>query len=372
MERWFSIPRRAARHLASVFVVIVVAAACGRSHAAAGGQAATSGERNADSQTRHVPLREGLMLVSAYRNTDGDFEAIDTVTHADGAGVTIAVSSDEPADTCRGRRRSSGLRLILREDLEEAHALRSEFAACSSEPERHPGSTAIGVSASVLRELTTQGHALLSATTTVAGMVPGVLTRIEPETVPIRVIVNDEPVDLKAVHVRWQSSVGAREYWILDDATNPLVLRGTYNGKPFLEVVKVSYPSDHTAAATRIEHDLAKEGRAIVYGIYFDFGSERIKEESITTLAEIARVFQQNPSWSLAVEGHTDNIGGDAYNLDLSRRRAAAVKQELVARYKIDGRRLQTNGYGASRAKETNDTLEGRARNRRVELVKVK
>ena len=55
-------------------------------------------------------------------------------------------------------------------------------------------------------------------------MVPGVLTRIEPGTVPVKVIVNDEPVDLKAVHARWQSSVGVREYWILDDAANPLVL----------------------------------------------------------------------------------------------------------------------------------------------------
>jgi outer membrane protein OmpA-like peptidoglycan-associated protein len=87
-------------------------------------------------------------------------------------------------------------------------------------------------------------------------------------------------------------------------------------------------------------------------------------------LAEIARVVQQNPSWSLAVEGHTDNIGGDASNIDLSKRRAAAVKQALVARYRIDGQRLQTNGYGASRPKDTNDTIEGRARNRRVELVK--
>ncbi len=87
-------------------------------------------------------------------------------------------------------------------------------------------------------------------------------------------------------------------------------------------------------------------------------------------LAEIARVLQQNPSWSLGVEGHTDNIGGEASNIGLSTRRAAAVKQALVARYRIDGQRLHTNGYGASRPKGTNDTIEGRARNRRVELVK--
>ena len=68
--------------------------------------------------------------------------------------------------------------------------------------------------------------------------------------------------------------------------------------------------------------------------------------------------------------GGADSIGGDAYNLDLSRRRSAAVKQALVTRYKIGENRLQTSGFGASRPKDRNDTMEGRARNRRVELVK--
>ena len=77
-----------------------------------------------------------------------------------------------------------------------------------------------------------------------------------------------------------------------------------------------------------------------------------------------------HPAWALSVDGHTDNIGGDAYNLDLSKRRAAAVKQALVSRFKIADTRLATSGFGASRPKATNATLEGRAQNRRVELVK--
>jgi outer membrane protein OmpA-like peptidoglycan-associated protein len=122
--------------------------------------------------------------------------------------------------------------------------------------------------------------------------------------------------------------------------------------------------------AKRIEEDLATEGRAIVYGIYFDFASDRIKEESEPVLAEIAQVLRQNATWNLNVEGHTDNIGGDAYNLDLSRRRSAAVKQALTSRHRIGPDRLQTSGFGASSPKDRNDTMEGRARNRRVELVK--
>jgi OOP family OmpA-OmpF porin len=70
------------------------------------------------------------------------------------------------------------------------------------------------------------------------------------------------------------------------------------------------------------------------------------------------------------VDGHTDNIGGDTFNLDLSQRRAAAVKQALATRYHIGPDRLSTAGFGATRPVESNDTMEGRARNRRVELVR--
>ena len=131
-------------------------------------------------------------------------------------------------------------------------------------------------------------------------------------------------------------------------------------------------PAVNAAAGTakRIEEDLAKDGRSIIYGIYFDFASDRIKEESEPVLSEIAQVLRANPTWNLNVEGHTDSIGSDADNLDLSRRRSAAVKQALTTRYKIDLDRLQTSGYGESRPKDRNDTMEGRARNRRVELVK--
>jgi outer membrane protein OmpA-like peptidoglycan-associated protein len=78
----------------------------------------------------------------------------------------------------------------------------------------------------------------------------------------------------------------------------------------------------------------------------------------------------KHPEWKLSVSGHTDNVGGDAYNLDLSKRRAAAVKQALVARYHIAPDHLTTDGYGASHPVDTNDTFEGRARNRRVELMR--
>jgi outer membrane protein OmpA-like peptidoglycan-associated protein len=125
------------------------------------------------------------------------------------------------------------------------------------------------------------------------------------------------------------------------------------------------------AAADKLEKALADTGKVDVYSIYFSFNSDVIREESEPTLKEIAEVLRRHPDWKLGVNGHTDNIGGDQYNLDLSKRRSAAVKQALVSRYTIAAGRLTTSGFGRSQPKDTNETLAGRAKNRRVELVKL-
>jgi outer membrane protein OmpA-like peptidoglycan-associated protein len=115
---------------------------------------------------------------------------------------------------------------------------------------------------------------------------------------------------------------------------------------------------------------LKDEGRAEIYGIYFDFDSDQIRSESEPVLAEIADVLKKQPEWKLSVEGHTDNVGGDKHNLVLSQSRAASVINALVTRHQTSADRLFPTGYGASKPKATNDTVEGRALNRRVELVR--
>ena len=105
-----------------------------------------------------------------------------------------------------------------------------------------------------------------------------------------------------------------------------------------------------------------------IYGIYFDFNSATIKPDSEAVLRQISDILHKNPDWKLSVAGHTDNIGDASTNQGLSERRAAAVKNALVNEYKIAADRLTTRGYGASRPIESNSTVEGRARNRRVEL----
>ncbi len=142
-------------------------------------------------------------------------------------------------------------------------------------------------------------------------------------------------------------------------------------------MIKITYPpappsqkSNQPRPPSAIEQQLKENKKVDIYGIYFDFASDRLKPESTPVLEEIAGVLKDNPDWKLTVSGHTDNVGGDAYNLDLSKRRAAAVKQALVTQYHIAPERLSTDGFGASRPVDTNDTLAGRARNRRVELTR--
>jgi len=132
-----------------------------------------------------------------------------------------------------------------------------------------------------------------------------------------------------------------------------------------VQVIRVTYPSDKPS----IEQQLEKNHKAITWGITFDFNSDTIRPVSEPVLKEIARAMAEKPDWKLTITGHTDNIGGHKYNRGLSQRRAAAVKKALVDRYHEDPNRLSTSGDGDSDAIDTNDTLEGRARNRRVELT---
>jgi outer membrane protein OmpA-like peptidoglycan-associated protein len=193
---------------------------------------------------------------------------------------------------------------------------------------------------------------------------------IEAQDVPVRVVVNDQEVDLPAVHARGVTGEYQGEFWFLDNPDAPITLKFVIkegDRQDELNAVKIIVPvqqEQRIAAALREEH------RAIIEGLYFDFDKATIRPESGVVLSSVAQVLRENPSWKLRVEGNTDNIGTDAYNMKLSMGRAAAVRQALVGQYRVGATRLTTAGYGASRPKTTNDTLEGRAFNRRVELVR--
>jgi OmpA-OmpF porin, OOP family len=110
-------------------------------------------------------------------------------------------------------------------------------------------------------------------------------------------------------------------------------------------------------------------GKVAVYGLYFDTDKDAVKSESQPTLAEIAKLLTSEPTLHLHIVGHTDNQGKSDYNLDLSRRRAASVVAELTSKYGIPATRLDAFGCGMYSPVASNEAEEGRARNRRVELV---
>jgi OmpA-OmpF porin, OOP family len=124
-------------------------------------------------------------------------------------------------------------------------------------------------------------------------------------------------------------------------------------------------------AAPDTRSKLITEGKWSTTGILFDVNSDKIKESSYGTLKEIATVLSENADVKVKIIGHTDSDGDDAKNLDLSKKRAAAVKNALSKEFNIDETRLDTDGLGESKPVGDNKTPEGKAQNRRVEFVKL-
>ncbi|MBU8933235.1 MAG: OmpA family protein [candidate division Zixibacteria bacterium] len=139
------------------------------------------------------------------------------------------------------------------------------------------------------------------------------------------------------------------------DAANPTLFRGfrfAEGGKSMRE-------------------QLDEDGKIVTHGILFDPGSHVIKGESFKTLKNIGRLFEDDPGLRLSIEGHTDSDGSEEHNVTLSQNRAKAVLDYLVSKFSIGAGQLESKGWGESKPIGTNDTSEGKANNRRVELVKL-
>jgi outer membrane protein OmpA-like peptidoglycan-associated protein len=330
-----------------------------------------------------VPLCPGLMVVGAVSEPQGDYEPIVTVDGVDGDAVHLRFASQRPAPG-GGLRKLSVRRTVRRADLDTATAVMAWFNPRA--PVLIPGATAIGTSRAILRALKTTG-ATLALFEAGSSAVPNVhdyrmnyaLRRVPDAPPRLALLVNGAVRELPVVHARGTYMGETAELVVLDDDANPLVLRlslGSSHEVPTLaRAVRISYPCLPSGGAgsrmSPLERALLESGRADVYDIYFDFDSDRIREESGPTLREIVDLLRRHPDWRLAISGHTDGIGNDRYNLELSARRAAAVKAALTGMEGIGEVRLTTSGAGETSPKDRNDTPEGRARNRRVELVRM-
>ena len=380
-----------------------------------------------------VALRKGLTVVTAIQETFGDYESYKEIKSITDDAVNMQYRAEvpdaqNPFDTQKQSgpprmRRITSVRKILRADLANAHEYAQNFS--DALPPVLSGTTALGISSAALNDLKSTGETpftyqkggLLGGLGGLLGGLSGLtdansgrgkgnagdkdamaeiqkmsktnctLKRADQKTYAFPVLMNDQRVQLPAIRAICKSEDEEAEFYFLDDAQNPLSLTWKLGDSERLQVIKIILPpptpdgqgssgasggssSADSAGVKQLEQKLQEQQKVQIYGIYFDFASAQIKPESKPTLDEIAEVMKLHPDWKLNVAGHTDNVGGDAFNLDLSKKRSAAVKEALVSQYRISADRLITAGYGASSPVETNETLEGRARNRRVELSK--
>ena len=142
-------------------------------------------------------------------------------------------------------------------------------------------------------------------------------------------------------------------------------LQGTNDQPVFMGNLRIA------AGGKDLYKALDESGRVTAEGIFFDTNSDRIRPESEPALTEIGDMLVKHEDLRLAIEGHTDNVGGTAKNQTLSEKRAAAVRQWLVTNKGVAAARLEARGYGASKPAGDNGTEDGRQKNRRVELVKL-
>ena len=143
------------------------------------------------------------------------------------------------------------------------------------------------------------------------------------------------------------------------------------NGLIWLTVVeKAGMAQEIVANAEAFSNDIKTTGHAAIYGIYFDTGKSVIKPESDAALVEIAKLLKGDAKLKVNVVGHTDSVGGIESNMKLSQDRANAVVQALTGKHGIEANRLKAYGVGPLSPVASNDTEEGKAKNRRVELVK--
>ena len=143
------------------------------------------------------------------------------------------------------------------------------------------------------------------------------------------------------------------------------------NGKIWLRIVEKKAMEQYIVAdAAAMGTDIRATGHAAVYGILFDTGKSTIKPESAQAIGEIAKLLKADATLKIHVVGHTDNVGDVAANIKLSQDRGEAVLQALVRDQGIAAARLRSYGCGQFAPVASNDSEEGRAKNRRVELVK--
>lgn len=328
-----------------------------------------------------IPLREGLVLTYVHRNFNQgmDSELKVWVVRVTDSETVFTAEFTHLLGTGRPRFEE---RMSRRELLGARNLDYGRGGQPASTPERRPH-TLFMLSQRLLQRLK-RGETvdfIMPFVQAPGNAVPlqGTLRAVPPTPTTLDVLIDGETRALPAVQAegtfeRLTGSGGVRQrIWFLDDSLTPWVLRDdsvllSDNSKFAMSLGSaITSPAEE---AKYIARSLRDGCRARVYGFYFAFGRADLDPLSAPTFAEVAAMLKSNPLWTVTVEGHTDSIGNPEANRKLSDRRAAAVRQELVTKYGIAAARLTSAGAGATKPVAPNGTLEGRARNRRVDLVR--
>lgn len=334
-----------------------------------------------------LPPRGGLSMVQTLTMPYGDRESVHTIREAGATGLRWTWNLVE-VSTAGDTTRQSFRYAEFDADIRESNRL-WVFHDASTNGE-HPGYTMHSFSRAVYRRLRSAGTdsiqvmALESRNLGALGALGGfgrsaspvrwrgTITLATPTPVQFPVLVNGQRVSVAALHLRGQLAFRDRkwtpEIWVLADSAYPMVLKwiGAHKEETnVLQTIRIDFPAD-----LDVEAKLTKECRAELPGIYFGFNSAVLDSASNRAIASVALLLSRHPDWTLTLEGHTDSIGSAAANRNLSERRVSAVKDRLVGAHDVVPVRLRTAGLGSARPREPNTTIEGRARNRRVELVR--
>ena len=196
--------------------------------------------------------------------------------------------------------------------------------------------------------------------------------KVLENTLPIAWKMNEaNRISIWKQKTRFRVYVNEIKVWDLPKAFAPdltysmLFATNIFEGTAYLANLRVAVGAPDTRSK------LITEGKFSTTGILFDVNSDKIKPESYGVLKELGTVLKENATVKVRIIGHTDSDGEDAKNLDLSKRRAASVKNALQSEFGIDAARMETDGKGETLPVAPNTTSEGKANNRRVEFVKL-
>ena len=309
-------------------------------------------------------LHKGLQIKRAYTDQYGfDAEEINTIAALNREYFDIDYSD------------SRGIAVRRRVLIADSRSARTYLIGFDYRvPILVQGTTSLGISNDILKELRATGKARVALMHDIRlNTIDGVLKMVRP-SIKVPVLVENQVVQMPAVHVKGVFQQGNRsgtgDFYFLDDKNRPVLIQYVINfsweKKPrTVRTIRVSAGNSQFAA---MQQTLKTIGKLDLYGIHFAFDKATIRKETKGLISDIAKTLKVNPRWTLEIRGHTDSIGKAAYNAKLSQQRANSVKARLVQRYGIKASRLSASGAGASEPKATNDTLQGRAINRRVEL----